>query len=297
METTKSQHEHGGPNWEFGTCLWSPVTNANGAKFYEVMRQPRPGDLVLHNYHFSPKGKTLNSYLCGFSIVNSEVEVRTDEPPSPGVWGGRKNYYRIDLRGFKEFELPLNFQLFSVNYSQGLRDEIEHHHSKFFPFTIAGGVVRMNQGMYLTFINGLLYSLLGQALGIEAANLPDRERKIIHQTYAEGERALREVSYFQRNPDLAKAAKEQYNYTCQICDYRPPTLFGKRLQSTALDCHHLNPFSERSNFTRESTVDDVTVLCANCHRLVHSERPALKLDKAKSLFKIKPFVLGKNLLL
>jgi len=105
----------------------------------------------------------------------------------------------------------------------------------------------------------------------------------------------REVNYFQRNPKLARNAKEHYNYTCQICGFSPLGLFGNRLQSTALDCHHLDPMSERSDFNRESTLADVTILCANCHRLVHSERPALNLERTKSLFKKKPFILGELL--
>ena len=139
METTKSEHNHGGAGWEFGTCLWSPIANAVGAKFYEIMKEPKPGDLILHNYHFSPDGKTPKSYLCGFSIVASKVTNRADEPPSPGVWADRGNYYRIDLRDYTALEAPLDFKVFSASYSQGLRDEIEHHHPKFFPFTISGG--------------------------------------------------------------------------------------------------------------------------------------------------------------
>jgi len=30
IEDTKSEHQHGGPGWEFGTCLWSPSTDEKG---------------------------------------------------------------------------------------------------------------------------------------------------------------------------------------------------------------------------------------------------------------------------
>jgi HNH endonuclease len=68
-----------------------------------------------------------------------------------------------------------------------------------------------------------------------------------------------------------------------------------RFQSTALECHHLDPMSERSDFIRKSTLADVIILCANCHRLVHSERRVLSIEVAKSLFKKKPFTLGELL--
>ena len=295
LETTKSHHDHGGAGWEFGTCLWSPVTNITGAHSYELMKEPQPGDLVLHNYHFAPPGKKTDSYLCGFSKVSKAVIVRSDEPPSPGTWSNRKEYYRIDLEDFSGIESPLNFKTFTENYSQGLRGHLEHERPRFFPFTISGGIVRLNQGMYLTRVTSFLYSVLCDALGVEAADIPEDERIAVHRNYSDGERSRREVTYFQRNPKLAQDAKELYKFTCQICGYRPSTIFGEQLQSTGLDCHHLDPMSERTTYTKNSTLADITVLCANCHRLVHSKRPALSIEKAKKLFKKKPFTLGELL--
>ena len=52
LETTYSKHGHGGKGWDFGTCLWSPTLNKIGAHYYDVMKEPRRGDLVLHNYQF-----------------------------------------------------------------------------------------------------------------------------------------------------------------------------------------------------------------------------------------------------
>jgi hypothetical protein len=140
------------------------------------MKEPRPRDLVLHNYHFSPAGKAPRSYLCGFSIVASNAKVRIDEPPSPRNWGNRGEYYRIELDGYTQIGSPLDFKTFWTNYSQGLGDEIEHHHPGFFPFTISGGIVRINQGMYLTIVTGILYFALCDALGVESVDIPDKER-------------------------------------------------------------------------------------------------------------------------
>ena len=50
VEITRSDHEHGGPGWEFGTCLWSPARNRAGGDRYSLMREPRNGDRVLHFY-------------------------------------------------------------------------------------------------------------------------------------------------------------------------------------------------------------------------------------------------------
>jgi hypothetical protein len=39
---------HGGNGWEFGTCLWSPISNKGGVKSWELMTQIKPGDIIFH---------------------------------------------------------------------------------------------------------------------------------------------------------------------------------------------------------------------------------------------------------
>ena len=56
LKTTKDKHQHGAKVWEFGTCLWSPTRNEVNARYYEGMKKPRGGDLVLHNYEHTPRG-------------------------------------------------------------------------------------------------------------------------------------------------------------------------------------------------------------------------------------------------
>src|SRR3712207_7557670 len=39
VEITPDDHGHGGPGWEFGTCLWSPSRNRTGDDRYRIMRE------------------------------------------------------------------------------------------------------------------------------------------------------------------------------------------------------------------------------------------------------------------
>src|SRR5215211_7710472 len=74
VEITKSEHGHGGPGWEFGTCLWSPTRNQAGHDRYALMREPVRGSLVLHAYHDHwPEGAT-ETRICGRSIVSSPTK-------------------------------------------------------------------------------------------------------------------------------------------------------------------------------------------------------------------------------
>jgi len=49
IEDTKTTvHGHGGPGWEFGSCLWSPSANELGNDHYALMREPKIDDVVIH---------------------------------------------------------------------------------------------------------------------------------------------------------------------------------------------------------------------------------------------------------
>src|SRR5262249_43643332 len=58
VETTKSEHKHGGVGWEFGSCLWSPSRAVDGKDWYSTLRDVQPGDIVIHSN---------DSTLSGFS--------------------------------------------------------------------------------------------------------------------------------------------------------------------------------------------------------------------------------------
>ena len=117
LETTKSAHHHGGAGWEFGTCLWSPSLNKSGARYYNVMKEPRRGDLVLHNYHYVPdQASPAAHYLCATSIVLRPAKITTSEPPSAGDWTGRKEYFRIELEGFQWLDTRLSIAMFVEYY-------------------------------------------------------------------------------------------------------------------------------------------------------------------------------------
>ncbi len=51
---------HGGPGWEFGTCLWSPTERNGGGRWgcWDLMQRVRKGDVVMHL-----RGKTKQQFI------------------------------------------------------------------------------------------------------------------------------------------------------------------------------------------------------------------------------------------
>ncbi len=65
--------------------------------------------------------------------------------------------------------------------------------------------------------------------------------------------------------------------TCEVCGFDFLATYGERGRGF-IECHHLVPVRElRPNSV--TTLDDLALLCANCHRMIHARRPWLSVDE------------------
>lgn len=287
VEITKSEHKHGGLGWEFGTCLWTPSQNRAGGDRYSLMREPRAGDLVLHFYHDTWPDGLSDTRLCGRSVVAGKFRKVDKEPPSPGNWGGMSPYYRIDLTDYAPFEKPLPLTVLVGRYADEIGQDLEENWQRFYPFNFHGDTIQTVQGIYLAKCTPQLYLIIKRALGLEAnVDTVGESEFDPHKEYSEAKRLCKERYFFARNRFLVMRAKELYGYTCQICGFNFKEKYGG-FGEGYIECHHLNPFSERSEgkWSEEirSRLEDVIVLCANCHRMIHHQKPALSVPELKEI--------------
>jgi len=88
----------------------------------------------------------------------------------------------------------------------------------------------------------------------------------------EGRKIEQTRTVSERNPALRKDALLHHGTDCQACDFKPVSL-------RQVEVHHLNPLADRvGGYTK---IEDVAVLCRNCHGLVHSEDPPIPLDRLR----------------
>jgi 5-methylcytosine-specific restriction protein A len=66
---------------------------------------------------------------------------------------------------------------------------------------------------------------------------------------------------------LVKAAKAKYGCICMICKFDFVKAYGD-LGKDYIECHHLKPLADDDQ-ERETKLEDVAVVCANCHRMIH----------------------------
>jgi 5-methylcytosine-specific restriction protein A len=117
-------------------------------------------------------------------------------------------------------------------------------------------------------------------LSIHEHSIQGRRGSLAEQ-FEEGDRIRREVTSLARNPKLVAEAKKHYGSVCRTCDFDFKARYGE-LGSGYIECHHVDPLSGRDGRSEPTTIADVTVLCANCHRMVHRRRtPCLTLEELK----------------
>jgi 5-methylcytosine-specific restriction protein A len=90
----------------------------------------------------------------------------------------------------------------------------------------------------------------------------------------EEERRLRWHKRFEgRNTRAAKEAKRLQGYKCQGCERDYVSMYGE-LGKRCVDAHHLVPFFQLGEGSRRlDPLRDFAILCAPCHRIVHSRHP------------------------
>jgi 5-methylcytosine-specific restriction protein A len=105
----------------------------------------------------------------------------------------------------------------------------------------------------------------------------------IDLAWSEGNRKkLSEHYRTERSATLVRKKKEQLlrrtgRLACEICGFDFATIYGKRLEGF-IEAHHLVPLGELKERSR-STLSDLILVCANCHRALHHKISVKKLRR------------------
>jgi len=89
----------------------------------------------------------------------------------------------------------------------------------------------------------------------------------------------------ERNQAMVKKRKKQRfeecgSLTCEACGFDFAEIYGERGAGFA-ECHHKIPLSESGEV--RTRAEDLAVLCANCHRMIHVRKPMISVDELRDL--------------
>jgi putative restriction endonuclease len=90
---------------------------------------------------------------------------------------------------------------------------------------------------------------------------------------------------YERNPRLRARALQLHGTSCKGCGFNFEEMYGEQGHGY-IHVHHLNPISETGGLLAVNPQTDMTVLCANCHSMVHRyPKKMLSLDELQALIR------------
>lgn len=97
----------------------------------------------------------------------------------------------------------------------------------------------------------------------------------------EGKKTLVQHLRRERNRSLVAAKKQAAeSLACEVCGFDSGEYYG----IDYCEVHHLRSLSATDDEV-ETTLDDLALVCANCHRIIHSEYPALTIEALRTLIR------------
>ena len=90
----------------------------------------------------------------------------------------------------------------------------------------------------------------------------------------------------ERNSQIIKKKKklvlsQKGALQCEVCSFDFEKFYGDKGNGFA-ECHHIIPISELSP-NNKTHLNDLAILCANCHRMIHRSKPWLSISELKKI--------------
>jgi hypothetical protein len=101
--------------------------------------------------------------------------------------------------------------------------------------------------------------------------------------FPEGRALFRTHKFYERNSNLVQKKKQEAQnkgqLKCCICGFDFHEVYGE-VGKGFIECHHSVPVSEYSLNTA-TKLADLVLVCSNCHRILHRQRPCLSIEQMK----------------
>ena len=106
--------------------------------------------------------------------------------------------------------------------------------------------------------------------------------------YVEGKKAFKTHIVRERNHKVIKDAKERFikehgKLYCEVCGFDFTEKYGE-LGKSFIEAHHLKPVSELKE-GEKTNINDLVMVCSNCHSMIHRYKGKLLRENLKSILK------------
>lgn len=197
------------------------------------------------------KGKTTSGRLSqephyfGTGIVGDIIQ----DPENP------RNYY-CEILHYREFSKPVIAKCDDGTYLETIPTNLAGNYWRY-------SVRKINVSDYESICGGTVSSK-------KQRRLPKLTSDFESTDFSEGKKKVRFSSYYERNPILRQRALEIHGLECSVCHFNFEEVYGE-LGKGYIHVHHNKPISE-SDETVIDPHNDLSVLCPNCHAMIHRRR-------------------------
>lgn len=219
----------------------------------------------------SDGGKRGTGGIIARTIVIGAIEERTD--------GEAKELWLTDGWAIPELRIPL--RVLEVRLSNGFipRLFLESH-----PILKDLRILHMRSETNYLLTEEQAYEL-HKIWGVKS-EYPDEADEAI--SFPEGILVYKLHRTIERNPNLIRQAKlkemeESGELRCKICGFSFYEKYGV-IGQNYIECHNIIPLSQIGE-EYVATVEDILLVCSNCHRMLHRIRPWINADQLKQLLK------------
>ena len=117
-----------------------------------------------------------------------------------------------------------------------------------------------------------LGKILGEKIGATVtSDIESLKAEEGSEEYFEGGKRKCLVNLYERNPKLRADAISFHGNKCKVCAFDFERFYGER-GCNYIEVHHLRPVSSLNGKEKVNPASDMTVLCSNCHRMIHRSR-------------------------
>lgn len=99
--------------------------------------------------------------------------------------------------------------------------------------------------------------------------------------YLEGTLQAALVNRYERNAQARRVCIRHYGLSCVVCGFNFQQVYGD-IGVSFIHIHHLIPLADIGAQYVVDPVQDLRPVCANCHAMLHQDRPPLSIEELRS---------------
>lgn len=104
------------------------------------------------------------------------------------------------------------------------------------------------------------------------------EGKILLKKHLQRERSIKLIELSKK-----RLIEKNGRLYCEVCGFDFEKVYGE-LGNNFIEAHHIKPVSQMSD-NEKTSIEDIVMVCSNCHSMIHRKKPWLTFENIKDIIK------------